>query len=79
MSNFEYPQFRKYSNNSSYFKIISLEYMEEKKALGSNFLFFEVEAKSYYEKYQIKDLLECAFEHIMFIKAEEYNSIASNT
>jgi hypothetical protein len=79
MPDFKYPQFRKYSNNSSYFKIISLEYMEEKKALGTSFLFFEIEAKSYYEKYQIKDLLECSFEHISNIDSEEYNSIVSKT
>jgi hypothetical protein len=73
----EFPKFRKYSNNSSYFKILSMEYMEEKKALGSNFMFFEINAKSYYEKYQIKDLLECSFENIVRIEEGEYNAIVS--
>jgi hypothetical protein len=72
-----FPQYRKYGNGSSYFKIFSLEYMEERKALGTSFLFFEIEAKSYYEKYQIKDLLECSFEQIIIIDAEEYNAIVS--
>jgi hypothetical protein len=46
--------------------------MEEKKALGTSFLFFEIEAKSYYEKYQIKDLLECSFDIIQVIDEQEY-------
>ncbi len=72
-----FPQYRKYTNGSSYFKILSLEYMEEKKALGANFLFFEIEAKSYYEKFQIRDLLECSFDNVMKITDDEYNSILS--
>jgi hypothetical protein len=79
MDAYFFPQYRKYSNNSSYFKIFSLEYMEEKKALGTSFLFFKVEAKSYYEIYQIKDLLECSFEYIEIINEHEYDAIVNNT
>jgi hypothetical protein len=56
-----------------------MEYMEEKKALGSNFLFFEINANSYYEKFQIKDLLECSFDNIEIINEEEYNTTLNKT
>jgi hypothetical protein len=79
MEAYLFPQYRKYGNGSSYFKIFSLEYMEERKALGTSFLFFEIEAKTYYEKYQIKDLLECSFDNIVVINSEEYETIVSKT
>jgi hypothetical protein len=77
MSDFQFPQFRKYSNNGSYFKILSQNLMHEKKALGKQYLFFEIDAQTYYEKYQIKDLLECSFENVQIIDEQEYKLIPS--
>ncbi len=74
-----FPQYRKYNNDASYFKILSLELMHEKKKLGSKYLFFEIQAERYYEKLQILDLLNCNFEQIEIIDEAAYEIIECNT
>jgi hypothetical protein len=73
-----FPQYRRYSNKGSYFKIQSLELMYEKKQLGSKYLFFEIQAERYYEKLQIQDLLNCTFENIEISDEADYEFIKCN-
>ncbi len=52
-----YPQYRKYKNGLSYFKILSPVLCEEIKVVGSQRLVYTIEAKQYPEKVFINDLL----------------------
>lgn len=74
-----FPQYRKYNNDASYFKIMSLELMYEKKKLGSKYILFEIIAERYYEKLQIQDLLNCSFSELKVIDEAEYELIICNT
>jgi hypothetical protein len=53
----QYPQYRKYKNGLSYFKILSPMLAQEIKLIGSKRLFFTIEAKQYPERVFINDLL----------------------
>lgn len=53
----EFPQYRRYKNGLSYFKINSLVEMEEVKIVGSRRLLQQVKATQYPEKVFIHDLL----------------------
>jgi hypothetical protein len=75
----EYPQYRKYNDSKSYFKITDFDKLEEKKILGSKVIVFELHAVTYYEKFQIKDLLDANRDGIEVISKAEYESIISNT
>lgn len=55
--NTNFPQYRRYSNGLSYFKILSLTEFEEIKMVGNKAVKSRVEAKQYPEKVFINDLL----------------------
>jgi hypothetical protein len=57
LESIKYPQYRRYKNGLSYFKILSLVLFEEIKVIGSKRLINCIEAKQYPEKVFINDLL----------------------
>ena len=67
----KYPQYRRYKNRFSYFKILSPVLFEEIKVVGSKRLINSIEAKQYPEKMFINDLL---FNYTSF--ADEINKAA---
>lgn len=57
LESIKYPQYRKYKNGLSYFKISSPVLCEEIKVVGSKRLIYTIDAKQYPEKVFINDLL----------------------
>ena len=57
LESIKYPQYRRYKNGLSYFKILSSVLCEEIKVIGSKRLTYTIEAKQYPEKVFINDLL----------------------
>jgi hypothetical protein len=57
LESIKYPQYRRYKNGLSYFKILSSVLCEEVKVVGSKRLTYTIEAKQYPEKVFINDLL----------------------
>jgi hypothetical protein len=57
LESIKYPQYRRYKNGLSYFKILSPILCEEIKVVGSKRLTYTIEAKQYPEKVFINDLL----------------------
>ena len=53
----KFPQYRRYLNGHSYFKILSLTEFEEIKIIGTRHLVHHVIARQYPEKFFINDLL----------------------
>ncbi|HTA61880.1 MAG TPA: hypothetical protein VK835_05465 [Bacteroidia bacterium] len=57
LESIKYPQYRRYKNGLSYFKILSPVLCEEIKVVGSKRFNYTIEAKQYPEKVFINDLL----------------------
>ena len=78
MKEIKFPQFRKYQNGKSYFKILSIDQFEELKMIpGKGFERHEFQAKILPDRNFIQDML---FDYAKFwtkIKAEEYQMIQS--
>ena len=74
LESIKYPQYRKYKNGLSYFKISSLVLAEEIKIVGSKRFVYTIEAKQYPEKVFINDLLLNYTEFADEISAEVYEN-----
>ncbi len=70
-----FPQYRKYTNNKSYFKIISNTQWEEKQLLGSKVILNSFEAKILPDRNFLNDMLTNYGNHWIVIDEVEYNSI----
>lgn len=68
----EFPQYRKYRNNKSYFKIIAVDQFEEIICVGNKVTVYLIMAKQYPEKLRIVDMMECKNRIWVEITAEEY-------
>jgi len=55
----DFPQYRKYKNIETYFKIISEKEFVELSLFGNKFVKHSIEAKQYPEILRIKDMLNC--------------------
>jgi len=53
----QFPQYRKYKNNMSYFKIVSFKLFEEIQLIGSKKIIRQVDAIQYPEQLFIRDLI----------------------
>jgi len=74
----EFPQYRKYPNNKSYFKVLSANSFEEIQILGKSKLKTRFEAKIHPDRVLIQDMLG-AEENWQVITAEEYEGIDRST
>lgn len=72
LESIKYPQYRKYKNGLSYFKISSPVLAEEIKVVGSKRFIYTIEAKQYPEKVFINDLLLKYVEFADEISVEAY-------
>jgi hypothetical protein len=70
-----YPQYRKYKNNKSYFKIISPELFEEIQLLGSKKTLHFFEAKILPDRNYIKDLTFNYEKHWIVCPKSEYEEL----
>jgi hypothetical protein len=72
LKDINFPVYRKYKNNKSYFKIIQPKLFEEIQIIGSKKIIKEVEAKQFPEMLFISDLLSNYSEMADEISEEEY-------
>ena len=75
LESIKYPQYRKYKNGLSYFKISSPVFCEEIKVVGNKRFTYTIEAKQYPEKVFINDLLLNYSEFADDISEEFYENI----
>ncbi len=74
----DFPQYRKYKNIETYFKIISEKEFEEISSLGSNYVKHSIVAKQYPELLRIQDMLNCEENIWEIIEENEYFKICLN-
>lgn len=74
-SNINYPIYRKYKNNKSYFKIISKEEFEEIQVLGNTYTLYHFKAKILPDRNLIEDLSINYEAYCDVISEKEYETI----
>jgi len=72
--NTTFPQYRKYPNNKSFFKVLSNNEFEEINAIGKKYFLTKVEAKILPDRNFIADMIE-ASENWVEIEEAEYAQI----
>ena len=75
LDDIDFPVYRKYKNNKTYFKIIHPRLFEEIQLIGSKKVIKQTEAKLYPEVLFVQDLLLNYKERAEEIKEEEYNLV----
>jgi uncharacterized pyridoxamine 5'-phosphate oxidase family protein len=73
-----FPQYRRYKNQKSVFKIISENEFIEIQQVGKNFFMHTVKAENYPEKVYINDMLNCYEGRWEIITEDEYNHFTSS-
>ena len=76
VENIQYPQYRKYKNGLSYFKILSPVLAQEIKIIGTKRSIFTIEAKQYPERVFVNDLLFNYTDFAIEISETEFSEIA---
>lgn len=76
VSNFVFPQYRKYSTNKSFFKIISESEFIEIQVVGKTVIKHTVKAKILPDRNLINDMLECKGGHWEMIMENEFKGAA---
>ena len=71
----EYPQFRKYPNNKSFFKVFSADEFEEIQVLGNHYFVTQVKARILPDRNFIADMIK-AEQNWVKIEATEYVEVA---
>jgi len=74
----DFPQYRKYKNIETYFKIISEKEFEEISSLGNKYVKHSIVAKQYPEMLRITEMLHCEEGIWEIIEANEYFKICLN-
>jgi len=69
---FSFPQYRKYSNDKSFFKIISTDQFEELQIIGQKFNLHSFEVKILPDRNFMSDLLENQGNRWVVIDGKEY-------
>ena len=77
--NITYPQYRKYVNNKSYFKIITPDKFEEIQVLGNKKTINIFEAKILPDRNYIADLTFNYKEHWTVCEKSEYEELKKNS
>lgn len=71
----EFPQYRKYKNESSWFRIRDAEHFEEIKRIGDHYYYFRFDAKILPDRNFIQDLLYHYHESCLVPEAEEFERL----
>lgn len=69
----KFPVYRKYTNNDTYFKILSENEFEELQFIGPQPHLFIITARQYPERLRIMDMIACKDEIWKSISEDEYN------
>jgi len=72
----EFPQYRKYSNNKGFFKVLSLEKFEEIQIMGAKSFHTVFEAKTFVDRNLIQDMLDCKEGRWLTIESREYDQLS---
>jgi hypothetical protein len=75
LEDIQFPQYRKYSNNKNYFRIVSASEFEEIQVIGSKHIKRQVTATQFPEKLFITDLLLLNSPDMVKIDEGEYQEI----
>jgi len=78
LEDIDFPVYRKYKNNKTYFKIIHPRLFEEIQLIGSKKLIKQTEAKLYPEVLFVNDLLLNYGEMAVEISKDEYDLVKGN-
>ena len=73
--NYKFPQYRKYSNSASYFRIDSSVYFDELKKMPGGFVHYGFQVKILPDRNYIMDMLNCEKGYWVEISADEYEQI----
>ncbi|MEY4217029.1 MAG: hypothetical protein RLZZ68_1485 [Bacteroidota bacterium] len=65
-----FPQYRKHTSGKNQYKITGPEHFTEIQCLGSKTFVYEVQAKTYFEKIRIQEMLEAAPPYLASNQAE---------
>ena len=76
--NLDFPQYRKLSNDKSYYKICSVHQMQEVQVSGSRFSVHELHAKILPERLLITDILNNDNGHFLTISEQEYQEFVAH-
>jgi hypothetical protein len=74
MITFNFPQYRKLSNDKSFYKIVDERHFEEKQRIGKQVFSLEITAEQYPEIIRIQDMIACT-DGFELSTHEEYDSI----
>jgi hypothetical protein len=75
LKKFTYPQYRKYSNGKSFFKIISTDEFEEIQLLGTTKTIHHFKAKILPDRNYVYDLITNENNYWLVCEAKEYESL----
>lgn len=76
MSTFDFPQYRKLTNEKSFYKIVDDRRFIEKQLIGKQVFIIEIEAKQYPEILRIQDMLDC-MEGFLLSTKDDFESIGT--
>jgi len=79
MAEIEFPQYRKYNNNKSFFKIISESEFEEISVLGGYYILTSYTAKILPDRNFIKDMLDNKDSHWIIIGENDYIEVRNKS
>ena len=65
-----FPLYRKHSSGKNHYKILDYEHFIEIQCIGSKTLVHEVQAKTYFEKIRIQEMVEAALPYEPSTEAE---------
>jgi hypothetical protein len=65
-----FPQFRKLSNDKSFYKIVDNRHFEEKQCIGKQVFSLKITAEQYPEIIRIQDMLSCADGFVLSTEVE---------
>ena len=76
MSTFDFPQYRKLTNEKSFYKIVDDRHFIEKQLIGKQVFIIEIEAKQYPEILRIQDMINCVEGFLLSVE-EDFESIGT--
>jgi hypothetical protein len=74
----QFPQYRKYSNNKSFFEVLAEDTFRELKILGQRYELIEIKATIWPDRSYILDLLSNEGGHYEIINREEFYKVLSH-
>ena len=73
----DFPQYRKYKELNTWYKISGINEFSEIKQVGEGYLMVKVEAQIYPEKLRVQDMLNCHEGRWEELSEEEWQKVAN--